>query len=111
MNIWLKKHINKSRNNRTEYYFNNFDFYDGNNFIAKILCQEYKMLSDEKIEGIYSTIIKLHKDSAEYNLIWHEDAGNFVYSKKQDKASLAELEQRLYFAVDKLNKLIEDAKQ
>lgn len=111
MNIRLEKHVNKSRNNRTEYYFINFDYFDGNDLIAKIFCQKYQMISDEKIDGIYCTIVKLHKDSTEYNLIWHEDAGNFVYSSKQDEESITELEQRLNFVIDKLNELVVDAEQ
>ena len=64
------------------------------------------MLSDEKIDGMYYSIIKLHKDSTEYDLIWHEDVGNYIFSLKQDEASIAELENRLELIVSKLNEMI-----
>ena len=51
-------------------------------------------------------MIKLHKDSTEYDLIWHEDVGNYIFSLKQDEASTIELEHRLEFIVSKLNKMI-----
>ena len=64
------------------------------------------MLSDGKIDGMYYSIIKLHKGSTEYDLIWHEDVGNYIFSLKQDKTSTIELEQRLEFVVSKLNDMI-----
>ena len=102
MSIQVVKHINKEESNRIEYLFVNFDFFDGNNLVAKIFCEEYQMLSDEKIDGMYYSIIKLHKDSTEYDLIWHEDVGNYIFSLKQDEASIAELENRLELIVSKL---------
>lgn len=41
MSIQVVKHINKDENNRIEYLFVNFDFFDGNDLVAKILCEEY----------------------------------------------------------------------
>lgn len=106
MSIQLVKHINKDENNRIEYLLVNFDFFDGNDLVAKIFCEEYQMSSDEKIDGMYYSIIKLHKDSTEYDLIWHEDVGNYIFSMKQDESSIIELEQRLNFIVSKLNEMI-----
>ena len=37
MSIQVVKHINKDENNRIEYLFVNFDFFDGNDLVAKIL--------------------------------------------------------------------------
>ncbi len=108
MSIQVVKHINKDENNRIEYLFVNFDFFDGNDLVAKIFCQEYQMLSDEKIDGIHYSIRKLHKDSTEYDLVWHEDVGNYIFSLKQDEASTIELEQRLDFIVRKLSEMIMD---
>ena len=74
------KHINKYQNNRIEYLFVNFDYFDGNELVANLFCQEYQMSMGEKIDGrIYYSIIKLNKDSIEYNLIWHEDVGNYIF--------------------------------
>ncbi|MDE6019375.1 MAG: hypothetical protein K2H01_00030 [Ruminococcus sp.] len=106
MNIRIIKYINKEENNRIEYLFDNFDYFDGNDLVAKIFCEKYQMLSEEKIDGIWYSIIKLHKDSTEYDLIWHEDVGNYIFSLKQDEASIIELEQRLDFIVSKLNEMI-----
>lgn len=103
MSIRVVKHINKDKGNRVEYLFVDFDYFDGNDLIAKLFCERYQMVSDEKIDGIYYSIIKLHKESNEYDLIWHEDVGNYIFSLKQDETSLLELEQRLKFVVAKLN--------
>lgn len=106
MSIQVVKHINKDENNRVEYLFVNFDFFDGNDLVAKIFCEEYQMLSDEKIDGMYYSIIKLHKGSTEYDLMWHEDVGNYIFRLKQDETSTIELEQRLEFVISKLNDMI-----
>lgn len=111
MKIYITKHINKEENDRVEFLFVNFDYFDGNDFIAKLFCQEYNMLSDEKIDGMFYSIIKLHKDSTEYNLIWHEDVGNYIFSLKQDDISVLELEQRLKIIVNKLDKMINNQLQ
>ena len=97
MSIQAVKHVNKEESNRIEYLFVNFDFFDGNDLVAKIFCEEYQLVSDEKIDGM---------DSTEYDLIWHEDVGNYIFSLKQDEASTIELEHRLEFIVSKLNKMI-----
>ena len=106
MSIQAVKHINEEESNRIEYLFVNYDFFDGNDLVAKIFCEEYQMLSDERIDGMYYSIIKLYKDSTEYDLIWHEDVGNYIFSLKQDEASIVELENRLEFIVCKLNEMI-----
>lgn len=106
MSIQVVKHINKNENNRIEYLFVNFDYFDGNNLVAKLFGQEFQMLSDEKIDGIFYSIIKLHKDSTEYHLIWHEDVGNYIFSVNQDEISILELEQRLEVIINKLNEMI-----
>ena len=64
------------------------------------------MLADEKIDGIYYSIVRLHKDSIKYDLIWHEDVGNYIFSLQQDETSIKELEQRLEIIVSKLNEMI-----
>ena len=105
MSIQVVKHINNEQNNRVEYLFVNFDYFDGNDLIAKLFGKEYHMISDEKIDGIYFSVIKLHKGSTEYVLMWHEDVGNYIFSVQQDERSIHELEQRLDVIVSKLNKM------
>lgn len=106
MGIQIVKHINKSEGNRVEYLFVNFDYFDGNDLVARLFCEEFQMFLDEKIDGIYYSIIKLHKDSNEYDLIWHEDVGNYIFSLEQDEASILVLEQKLEVIVAQLNELI-----
>ena len=62
MSIQAVKHVNKEESNRIEYLFVNFDFFDGNDLVAKIFCEEYQLVSDEKIDAMYYSMIKLHKD-------------------------------------------------
>lgn len=106
MCIRVVKHINKDEHNRVEYSFVNFDYFDGNDLVAKLLTQEYHMTLIKKIDGIFSSITKVKDDSAEYDLIWHEDVGNYMFSLKQDEESLLELEQRLAVIVKKLNDMV-----
>lgn len=105
-NIQVIKHRNKGEKERVEFLFIHYDYYDGNEIIAKLFCQEYQMMVKEKIDGIHYNIIRVYKDSAEYNLIWHEDVGNCIYSTKQDIESVLELEEKLGVIVHKLNKMI-----
>lgn len=105
MNIQAAKHINVDENNRIEYLFVNFDYLDGNDLIAKLFEKEYQMISDEKVDGMFYSIIKLHKNLDEYDLIWHEDVGNYIFSVRQDKDTILVLEQRLKVIVDKLNEI------
>ena len=71
--------------------------------IAKLFQQEFDMQSDKKFDGIFYNIIKLHKNSTEYNLVWHEDVGNYIFSLQQDRESVFQLEQELKIIVNKLN--------
>jgi len=106
MNIRTVKHINKDENNRIEYLFVNFDYFDGNDLVAKLFCQEFGLLSNKKIDGAFYSIIRIHDDTSGYDLIWHEDVGNYIVSVKQDARSILELEQRLSIIVGKLNQMV-----
>ena len=106
MSVDIIKHINSHNENRIEYLLVNFDYFDGNDMIAEFFISEYQMFIKEKVEGIHYTIIVLANDSTEYNFIWHEDVGNYIYSSKQDKASILELEKKLNSAVENLNKIL-----
>lgn len=100
--IRVTKHFD---GDKVEYSFINFDYIDGIDYIAKFLCQEYQMQADEKFDGIWFSIIKLHKDSTEYELWWHEDWGNSIKVKRK-KELILELEQKLEIIVDKLNEMM-----
>ena len=107
MSIRAVKHINNDEKDRVEFLFVNFDYYDGNDLVAKLFCQEFGMLSDEKIDGMFYSIIKLYKGSTEYDLLWHEDVGNYIFSTQQDEKSINELEQRLDVILNKLNEMVQ----
>ena len=107
MNIYIVKHINKDENYRVEFLFVNFDYFDGNEIIARLFNQEFGMQADEKIDGMFYNSIKLSKDSDEYCLLWHEDVGNYVFSKNQDDISINILEQKLEVIVSKLNIMVQ----
>ncbi len=102
MDIRIVKHININEGNRTEFLLVGFDYIDGNKIIAKLLCENFKMQTKEKFDGLFYSIVKVSSEDAEYNLIWHEDVGNYVVSKNQDEFSIIELEQRLDFVIKKL---------
>lgn len=106
MCIQVTKHINKDANNRVEYLFIHFDYFDGIDLIAKLLSQEYHMSLIEKLDGIWYSIIKVKDRAAEYELVWHEDVGNYIFSLKQDEKSLSELERKLVVIVRKLNEML-----
>lgn len=61
------------------------------------------MKPDEKMDGIHFTIIKLRSEEGDYDLMWHEDMGNIIYSIKQDEKSIKILEKRLTVIVEQLN--------
>lgn len=106
MQIAYKKHINTEENNRVEFLLINYDYVDGNDILAKMFKEDYGMLSDVKIDGIYYSIIKLYSNDVEYDLIWHEDVGNYLYSLQQDEKTINELENRLKSIIAKINKRI-----
>jgi hypothetical protein len=106
MCIRIVRHINSDENDRVEFLFVNYDYFDGNELVAKLLFQEFGMLVDERIDGIFYSIIKLHKGSKEYNLIWHEDVGNYIFVTQKDEHSINELERWLEIIVSKLNERV-----
>ena len=67
------------------------------------------MQAEDKLDGIWFSIIRLYSDNDIYELLWHEDIGNIVYSVKQDETSIAELEVRLKHVLNELNRRIREA--
>lgn len=104
------KHINIDKENRVEFWLTNFDFIDGSDYLAKVFCERYKMRVEDKIDGVWFSIIKLQSNDITYELLWHEDMGNIIYSTKQDKDSIVELEVRLNYVLRELNQRIYAAK-
>ena len=81
----------------------NFDYINGIDIIAELLCRKFNMHAKEKIEGIWFSIIKVYDDSVEYDLIWHEDVGNYITCSKQDEETLSQLESRLEIILREIN--------
>jgi len=106
MIIRTVKHVNRDEKDRVEFLLVNFDYFDGNELVARLFCQEFGMLSDKKIDGMFYSVIKLHKDSTEYDLFWHEDVGNYVFTTHQDDSAINELERRLEVIVNMLNEMV-----
>ena len=48
MNIVPIKHRNSDENNRVEFLWKDFDFVDGNSYIAEVLAQDYGMRVTEE---------------------------------------------------------------
>ena len=101
--VIYKKVINENKENRTEFLLINFDYEDGNDYLAKIFNKEFNMKVEEKKDYIWFSIIKLCKKNICYELLWHEDIGNIIYSLEQDKDTVNELELRLQKVLDVVN--------
>ena len=101
--VIYKKVINENKENRTEFLLINFDYEDGNDYLAKIFNKEFNMRVEEKKDYIWFSIIKLCKKNTCYELLWHEDIGNIIYSLEQDEGTVNELELRLQKVLDVLN--------
>ena len=57
--VIYKKVINENKENRTEFWLINFDYEDGNDYLAKIFNKELNMKVEEKKDYIWFNIIKL----------------------------------------------------
>ena len=101
--VIYKKVINENKENRTEFLLINFDYEDGNDYLAKIFNKEFNMRVEEKKDYIWFSIIKLCEKNTCYELLWHEDIGNIIYSLEQDEDKVNELELKLQKVLDVLN--------
>ena len=101
--VIYKKVINENKENRTEFLLINFDYEDGNDYLAKIFNKEFNMKVEEKKDYIWFSIIKLCKKNTCYELLWHEDIGNIIFSLEQDEDTVNELELRLQKVLDVVN--------
>ena len=99
----MKRVINENKENRTEFLLINFDYEDGNDYLAKIFNKEFNMRVEEKKDYIWFSIIKLCEKNTCYELLWHEDIGNIIYSLEQDEDTVNELELRLQKVLDVVN--------
>lgn len=109
MSIHTVKHVNKDENNRIEYLFVDWDYIDGNDYIAKLFSEEYGFVVGKKFDGIWFSIIRIHLRKCEYELLWHEDTGNAIYCLNQTEEENNLLQHRLERILDILNARIEKA--
>lgn len=106
MSISGVRHINSDENNRVEFLFVGFDYYNGNELSANILHEKCDIDVGGKIDGIFYSIIPLDDNGIEYKLVWHEDVGNYIYSENQSEASIKRMEELVEIIVTELNKKI-----
>jgi len=88
MSIRVAKHIDKEENNQVEFEFANYEYYNGNDLVAKILHEKYGVQVGEKAEGIFSSVIPLLIENHPYELVWHEDTGNSLCSEDQSEEAI-----------------------
>ena len=101
--VMYKKVINENKENRAEFLLINFDYEDGNDYLAKIFNKEFNMKVEKKKDYIWFSITKLCEKNTCYELLWHEDIGNIIYSLEQDEDTVNELELRLQKVLDVVN--------
>ena len=89
---------------RVEYLLINFDYYDGNEYLAKVFYEEYGFRICDKYDGIWFEIIHIGLDDCIYEMMWHEDVGNSIYCINQSENENALLEKRLKKVINIVNK-------
>ena len=108
MKVTYKKSINTEKGNRIEFLLINYDYIDGNDYLAKLFFEEYGFTVKKKIDGLWYNIIRICLDNSIYELLWHEDTGNELYSLNQTKEENEMLQQRLEKILCILNNRIQD---
>ena len=72
-----------------------YDYINGNDYLARLFQEEYGFIVDDKIDGWWYSIIHIHLSNSTYEMVWHEDTGNEIYSLCQTKEENEILQQRL----------------
>lgn len=90
-------------NNRVEFYLLNFDYYDGNEYLANIFNEEFGFRTCNKYDGIWFKTIHICLGDCTYEMRWHEDVGNAIYCLEQSNSSNELLEVRLKRVIDIVN--------
>ncbi len=102
MKVSYVKH-NNVEDNRLEFLLVNYDYIDGNELIARIMSDEFWFSIVRQIDGIWYKIIRIKLDDSTYELLWHEDFGNSIYSLSQADSENELLEERLKRVIEILN--------
>ena len=101
--ISYDKHFNPNKGNRVEFWINNFDYFDGIDYLAKLFCEKYHMQAEEKVEGIFFDFIRVYANDNEYILMWHEDIGTLIYNLNQGANDTTQLEVQLSTILQEVN--------
>ena len=105
MEVSYVKHNDVERN-RLELLLVNYDYIDGNELIAQIMSDEFGFRIVRQTDGIWYKIIQIKLDDSTYELLWHEDLGNSIYSLSQADSENELLEERLKKVIEILNEKI-----
>ena len=108
MKIRKNKYIDQ-QHNRISFHLENFEYVDGGDLIAKLFQMEYGFQIGEKTPGIWSRRLRIYKGAQIYEIYWHEDLGNEIYSLDQTKETISRLEEQLDHVLAVLNSKIERA--
>ena len=108
MEVKYKKYINTEKDNRVEFLLINYDYIDGNEYLARLFFEEYGFIIEKKIDGWWYSIIRIRFKSSIYELLWHEDTGNEIYCLKQSEEENEMLQQRLERVLFILNNQIKE---
>lgn len=108
MEVTYNKNIDADKGNRIEFLLINYDYIDGNDYLAKLFCEEYGFIVEEKIDGIWYRIIRIRLGNSVYELLWHEDFGNEIYCLIQSEKENKLLQQRLEKILCILNNRIKE---
>lgn len=110
MKVTYKKSINTEKDNRMEFLLINYDYIDGNDYLAKLFSKMYGFIVEEKIDGLWYNIIRIRAGNSIYELLWHEDTGNELYCLNQTEEENEILQQRLEKILCILNEQIKERK-
>ena len=97
------------KDNRIEYLLINYEYYDGNELIVRILTEEFGFIVVSQLDGIWFKKIRIKKNESIYELLWHEDLGNSIYSLIQTDYENKLLETLMNKVIDILNEKCTDA--
>ena len=70
---------------------------------VQIMSDEFGFVPAGQIDGIWYKIIRIKKNDLVYELMWHEDLGNSIYSLTQNNYENDLLESRMNKVVEILN--------
>ena len=109
MNIQLVKHRNHDEGDRVEYLFVDFPYIDGNDLIAQYMTSLFGAHIKESVDGIYFKLIKIVRDTSEYNFVWHEDIGNYGYCVPQTDECITQFEKDLSIVINAIQNCQKDS--